>query len=251
MVKCLLLKGLIKPQDIIVSDMSSSRRELLNREYGVSTLADNKDAVNGADLIILSIKPQDLSRVVEEIKNPLSQQAVLSIVAGASLPSLCQGLNYSSVIRAMPNMPAQIGQGMTVWTATAEISQKQRDMAQTILRAIGEEIYVPDEKYIDMATALSGSGPAYVFLFIEALIDAGVHIGLPRDMAQTLVLQTMLGSAHAVKETGKHPADLRNMVTSPGGTTTEALLQLEEGSLRSIILNAVAAAYDKAKHLYL
>jgi pyrroline-5-carboxylate reductase len=149
----------------------------------------------------------------------------------------------------MPNMPAQIGEGMTIWTATAETEQKQKELAQTILGALGKEIYVTDEKYLGMATALSGSGPAYVFLFIEALVDAGVHIGLPRDMAQELVIQTILGSTRTVEKTGKHPADLRNMVTSPGGTTTEALLQLEKGRFRSLLLEAVAAAYKKAQRL--
>jgi pyrroline-5-carboxylate reductase len=186
---------------------------------------------------------------MEELRNILAQQAVLSIVAGAGLASLCQGLGYNCVIRAMPNMPAQIGQGMTVWTATAEVGSKQKEMAQSIVGALGEEIYVADEKYLDMATALSGSGPAYVFLFIEALIDAGVHIGLSRDIAQKLAVQTVLGSTRVVHETNRHPAELRDMVTSPGGTTTEALFQLEKGGLRSLLLEAVVAAYDKAKNL--
>jgi pyrroline-5-carboxylate reductase len=187
---------------------------------------------------------------MEEIKGRLSPaQIVLSIIAGATISSLCQGLDHSSVIRAMPNMPAQIGEGMTVWTATAETGQKQKELAQTALAALGKEIYVTDEKYLSMATALSGSGPAYVFLFIETLVDAGVHIGLPRDIAQELVIQTILGSTCTVKKTGKHPADLRNMVTSPGGTTTEALLRLEKGGFRSLLLEAVTAAYNKAEHL--
>ncbi len=249
MVKCLLTQGVAAPQDIVISDVSPSRQELLSKEYGVSTLADNGKAIEGTDLIILAIKPQNLLQVTKEIKNLSPEQMVLSIIAGAGLLSLCQSLNHPSIVRAMPNMPAQIGQGMTVWTATAEVSPKQREMAQTILGALGEEIYVDDEKYLDMATALSGSGPAYVFLFIEAFIDAGVHIGLPRNVAQKLVLQTVLGSTHAVQETHKHPAELRNMVTSPGGTTTEALLRLERGGLRSLMLEAVTAAYDKAKHL--
>jgi pyrroline-5-carboxylate reductase len=249
MVKCLLTKKVAVPQNMVVSDISLGRRELLSREYGVSTLADNRKAVANADLIILAVKPQNLPQVMEEIKTPSPEQLVLSIVAGATLSSLRQGLNHSFVIRAMPNMPAQIGEGMTIWTATAETEQKQKELAQTVLGALGKEIYVTDEKYLGMATALSGSGPAYVFLFIEALVDAGVHIGLPRDMAQELVIQTILGSTRTVEKTGKHPADLRNMVTSPGGTTTEALLQLEKGRFRSLILEAVAAAYKKAERL--
>jgi len=249
MVRCLLTKRIAVPQDIVVSEVSPLRRELLSKEYGVSTLANNIKVIKGAELIILAIKPQDLSQVMEEIKDLSSEQVVLSIVAGASLDSLCKGLNHPCIIRAMPNMPAQIGEGMTVWTTSVGVSQKQKEMAQPILSALGEEIHVPDEKYLDMATALSGSGPAYVFLFIEALIDAGVHIGLPRDIAQKLVIQTTLGSTYAVQKTGKHPAELRSMVTSPGGTTTEALLRLERGGFRSVLLEAVAAAYDKAKRL--
>jgi len=249
MVKCLLTKKVAAPQDMVVSDISPVRRELLSREYGVSTLGDNRRAVANAGLIILAVKPQNLPQVMEEIKTPSPEQLVLSIVAGATLSSLCQGLNHSSIIRAMPNMPAQIGEGMTIWTATAETEQKQKELARTVLGALGKEIYVTDEKYLGMATALSGSGPAYVFLFIEALVDAGVHIGLPRDMAQELVIQTVLGSTRTVEKTGKHPADLRNMVTSPGGTTTEALLQLEKGRFRSLILEAVAAAFKKAERL--
>jgi pyrroline-5-carboxylate reductase len=249
MVKCLMTKKVAGPQDMVVSDVNRLRRELLSREYGVNTLADNRRAVENVDLIILAVKPQNLPRVIGEIKGLALEQLVLSIVAGATLSSLCQGLNHPFVVRAMPNMPAQIGVGMTIWTATAETVQKQKELARAILGALGKEIYVDDEKYLSMATALSGSGPAYVFLFIEALVDAGVHIGLPRDTAQELVIQTIFGSIRAVEKTGKHPADLRNMVTSPGGTTTEALLQLEKGGFRYLLLEAVAAAYKKAERL--
>ncbi len=249
MVKCLLIGKVATPQDVVVSDVSRLRCEFLSREYGVSTLVDNRRAVENADLIILAVKPQNLPRIMGEIKGLGREQLVLSIVAGATLSSLCQGLNHPFVVRAMPNMPAQIGEGVTIWTASAETIQKQRELARTIVRALGKEIYVDDEKYLSMATALSGSGPAYVFLFIEALVDAGVHIGLPRGTARELVLQTVFGSTRVVEKTDKHPADLRNMVTSPGGTTTEALLQLEKGGFRSLLLEAVAAAYKKAECL--
>ncbi len=252
LIRCLLGKDVAVPADMAISDVSQSRREFLSREYGVSTLADNRKTIEGADLIILAVKPQDLAQVMEEMLKADGLQPtalVLSIVAGASLSTLQHGLKHTCIIRAMPNMPAQIGEGMTVWTATAQVSQGQKEMAQSVLGALGEEIYVNDEKYLDMATALSGSGPAYVFLFIEALIDAGVHIGLPRDMAEKLAIQTITGSTHAVQKTGKHPAELRNMVSSPGGTTVEALLQLEKGDFRSILLEAVSAAYNKAKRL--
>jgi len=249
MIKCVLNRKVAMPQDMVVSDISQVRRELLEKEYGVNTVADNREAVKDAGLIILAVKPQNLTQVMSEIKGLAPSQLVLSIVAGATISNLRQGLSHSCLIRAMPNMPAQIGEGMSMWTATAEVGLRQRNLAKTVLGALGREIYVTDEKYMNMATAVSGSGPAYVFLFIETLVDAGVHIGLPRDMARTLVMQTILGSTHTVEKTGKHPADLRNMVTSPGGTTTEALLELEKGSFRSVLLEAVAAAYRKAERL--
>jgi pyrroline-5-carboxylate reductase len=149
----------------------------------------------------------------------------------------------------MPNTPAQIGEGMSVWTASTEVSQGQKEMARAILGALGKEIYVPDEKYLDMATAVSGSGPGYIFLIIEAIVDAAVHIGLPREMAEELVIQTVLGAARLAQETGKHPEELRDMVTSPGGTTAEGLRKLEEGELGALLARAVIAAYEKAKEL--
>jgi pyrroline-5-carboxylate reductase len=249
MIRCLLTRKVVMPQDVTVSDVSPVRRKLLIREYGVNTLADNKKAAARADVIVLAVKPQNLHQVMGEVKGLVSRKLVLSIVAGASLSDLSEGLDHSSVVRAMPNMPAQIGEAMTVWTATAETQQEQKQLSQRVLAALGREIYVADERYLNMATALSASGPAYVFLFIEALIDAGVHIGLPRDMARELVVQTVIGSTHTVEKVGRHPADLRNTVTSPGGTTTEALHQLEKGGFRSLLLEAVAAAYEKTKHL--
>jgi pyrroline-5-carboxylate reductase len=248
-IRSLLAKGVAKPSDIVVSDISKARQDALKKKHGVRVVADNKEAVKGAEVVILAVKPQELGKVTGELKKLSSQQLVLSIAAGATLESLQQGLGHNRLVRAMPNMAAQVGEGMTVWTAADGASQKQKDMAQTILAATGKEIYVSSEKYIDMATAVSGSGPAYIFLVIEALVDAGVHIGLPREMAEKLVVQTVLGSARAVELMGKHPAELKNMVTSPGGTTTEGLLQLEAGKLRSLLLQAVIAAYNKSKAL--
>jgi len=249
MIRCLLANKVTAPEDMVVSDVNPVRRELLHREHGVRALPDNREAIQNADLIVLAVKPQNLAHVMDEIKGLGPNQMVLSIVSGATLSRLRQGLGHSFVIRAMPNMPAQIGEGMTVWTATSETQPKQKKLAQTVLAALGKEIYVAEEKYLNMATGLSGSGPAYVFLFIEALIDAGVHIGLPRDIARELVMQTALGSIHTIEKTGRHPADLRNMVTSPGGTTTEGLLELEKGRFRSVLIQAVAAAYKKAESL--
>lgn len=245
----LLSKNLAQKEDIVVSDISQTRLRSLQSQYGVCTVSDNSQAIKETDLVLLAIKPQNLHSVAATMGNLSPDQLVVSIMAGVNLSTLHNSLNHSRIIRAMPNMPAQIGEGAIVWTATAEVNQEQKDKARTILKALGEEIYTDNEKYIDMATALSGSGPAYVFLFIEALIDAGVQVGLPRDMAQNLSMQTIIGSAHTLEKTGKHPAELRNMVTSPGGTTADALFQLEKGGFRSLLIEAVVAAYNKAQKL--
>ena len=199
---------------------------------------------------MLAIKPQNLAEVMAELNGRLTQkQLVLSIIAGTRIGTLRQGLNHNCVVRAMPNTPAQIGEGISVWTTTPQVTKTQKDWAGSILGAMGKEIYVDDEKYLDMATAVSGSGPAYVFLFVESLVDAAVDIGLPHDMAQKLVLETILGSGHFVQKSDKPLAELRRMVTSPGGTTAEALLKMEKGEFSELVKQAVGAAYNKAKQL--
>lgn len=250
MLSALLAKGLGKPQDISVSDISETRRQYLKQKYGVSITGDNKKAVEKAEVVVLAIKPQNLAEVMSELTRQLKPaQLVLSIVAGATIKTLSSGLKHNRIVRVMPNTPAQIGEGMSVWTATAEVTRKQRGWAGSILGAIGRELYVDDEKYLDMATAVSGSGPAYFFLFVEALVEAAVQIGLSRDMAEELVLQTMLGSGHLIQRSGKEPAELRRMVTSPGGTTAEALAELDKGGFTNLVIKAVDAAYNKAKRL--
>ena len=250
MLSAILDKKLSTSEDITVSDVKEVRRSYLKQKYGVVVTDSNRLAVEKGNLIILAIKPQDLNEVMAELSGQFKQnQLVLSIIAGARINTLCLGLNHSSIIRVMPNTPAQVGEGMSVWTATAEVTKQQKEQAGSILGAMGKEIYVDDEKYIDMATAVSGSGPAYFFLFVELLIDAAVHIGLPRDTAKELVLQTMLGSGLFLQRSDKEPAELRRMVTSPGGTTAEALLKLEEGGFSDLVMKAVSAAYNKAKKL--
>ncbi len=246
----ILERGLSTPQAISVSDIDEARRRYLGQEYGVAVMSSNRLAVANSDVVVLAIKPQNLIEVMAELNGQLkSNQLVLSIIAGARINTLCLGLNHSCVVRAMPNTPARIGEGISVWTATPEVTEQQKEWAGSILRAMGKEIYVDDEKYIDMATAVSGSGPAYISLMVESLVDAAAHIGLPRDMALELVLQTMLGSGHFIQRSGKSPAELRRMVTSPGGTTAEALLQLEKGGFSDLVMQAVSAAYNKAKRL--
>ncbi len=250
MLSAILNKGISLPQVISVSDIDEARRKYLEQKYKVATVSDNRLAVSKGDIVILAIKPQNLTEVMAELSGQLKPtQLVLSIIAGAKIDTLCQGLNHGCVVRVMPNTPAQIGEGISVWTATAEVTEQQKEWVSSILGAMGEEIYVDDEKYIDMATAVSGSGPAYVFLFIESLVDAAMHIGLPCDMAQKLVLATVVGSGHFAQRSHKKPAELRRMVTSPGGTTAEALMQLEKGQFTELVKQAVSAAYDKAKKL--
>jgi pyrroline-5-carboxylate reductase len=245
----LLGKKLAGKLDIMVSDVAQQSRGYIAKRYGVQVTDDNAGAVKAADAVILAVKPQELVGVMRQISGALKSQLVISIAAGIGLESLCRHLEYRLVVRAMPNTAAQVGKGMTAWTSTGELSAPQFEMARSILAAMGGEQYFAEEKYIDMATAVSGSGPAYVFLFIESMIDAGVHIGLPRPIAGKLVIETIVGSADAMKKMALHPAELKNMVTSPGGTTTEALLSLESGGFRSLIINAVTAAYEKAKAL--
>ena len=250
MLSAILDKGLSLPQAISVSDVNQARCQHLGQKYAVAVMSNNRQAIEGSNVVVLAIKPQNLVEVMDELGGQLkSAQLVLSIIAGARINTLCRGLNHRRVVRVMPNTPAQIGEGISVWTATAEVTRQQKRWAASILGAMGKEIYVDDEKYIDMATAVSGSGPAYIFLFVESLVDAAVDIGLPRDMAQELVLELMLGSVHFMHKSGKEAAELRRMVTSPGGTTAEALLRLEEGGFSDLLKQAVNAAYDKAKRL--
>jgi pyrroline-5-carboxylate reductase len=246
-IRAVIDAGVAKARDIAVSDVVDERRSHLTERYGVLAVADNGRAAAEAEVIVLAVKPASLTEVMEGLNGCLrADQLVLSIVAGAPIDIICSGLAHKTVVRAMPNMPAQIGEGVAVWTVSDQVDEDQRQKARSILSAMGKEMFVSDEKYIDMATAVSGSGPAYVFLVIESLVEGAVHIGLPRDLAQDIVLQTVSGSAHMVEKTAKHPAELRNLVTSPGGTTAEGLLQLEEGGLRGLLAQAIIAAYYKA-----
>jgi pyrroline-5-carboxylate reductase len=249
-IRGILDRGLVEAGDIMASDIITERNSYLKERYSIVTTPDNRSAVQSADVIVLAVKPVSLPEVMRGLKGCLQPgQLVLSIIAGATVAKICQGLDHRKVIRAMPNMPAQIGEGITMWTATGEVKEDDRQKARSILGALGKVVFAQDEKYVDMATAVSGSGPAYVFTIIESLIDAAVHIGLPHDLAQELVLHTISGSTHLAQKSGRHPAELRNQVTSPGGTTAEGLLQLEEGGLRALLARAIIAGYEKSKAL--
>lgn len=251
MIKGLVDQQLIPPQHVVASDVRPERGKELAERYGVVGTQDNKAAASQADIVVLSVKPQIMREVLAELGTHTVQPhaLVLSIVAGTTIQCIARGLGHPAIVRVMPNTPAQIGMGMSVWTATPDVSETQRQQARTMLAALGEELYVDHEDYLDMATALSGTGPAYIFLVMEALIDAGVHMGFARRVAELLVLQTIRGSVEFARQSRRHPAELRNMVTSPGGTSAEALYQLEKGGLRTVISKAVWAAYQKSKYL--
>ncbi len=249
-IRGVLAKGLIAPDQAIASGPRVERGEALHSSYGIQVTTDNNRAVQDASVVVLSVKPQVLPHIYHSLKGHLPSNAlVVSVIAGARLGDLEHGLMHPSLVRAMPNTPAQIGEGMTVWTASQEVSQAQREHARAILGALGEEIFVEEEDYLDMATALSGTGPAYVFLFMEALIDAGVHLGFPRYMAEKLVLQTLKGSAAYAQQSSQHLARLRNQVTSPGGTSAEALYYLEKAGFRTALSRSVWAAYQRTTQL--
>lgn len=246
----ILDSGVASPDDIRVGEPVQQRRVLLVDTYGVTAESDNLAAIDGAEIVILSTKPQHLDAAMKSIKAGLRDgQVVASIAAGATLDTLRNGLMHGALVRVMPNTPSQIREGMTVWTASSQVSDEHKAAIRRILASFGEEVYLEDERYIDMVTALSASGPAYVFLFIEALIDAGVYMGLQRPMARDLILQTVIGSARYVRETGKHPAELKDMVSSPAGGTVEALMSLEKSAFRGAVLEAVDAAYQKYRAL--
>lgn len=250
MIRGLLTQQIVAPDQIVAADPFPDRLVEIRERYGVETTSNNAEAAEAGQVIVLSVKPQNLGTVLPGIRGHLRRQdLLLSIIAGAPIRKLADGAAHAAVVRSMPNTPAQIGEGMTVWTATAEVTEGQRAQARAILGALGQELYVDDEGYLDMATALSGTGPAYVFMFMEALIDAGVHLGFSRRVAEQLVIQTMRGSIDYAAQAGKHAAELRNQVTSPGGTTAAALYQLEKGGLRTVVSRGVWAAYQRSVEL--
>jgi len=253
MLSGILKKGLTKPQNIQISGPLVDRNDDLQKKYDVKAFTNNCEAVAHADVVVLSVKPQRLEKVLREMKGSVNPDAlVLSIVAGASIAKITRNLGHDVIVRAMPNTPAQIGEGITVWTASPSVSEKQMEFARTILSAFGQEIYEEEEDYLDKATALSGTGPAYVYLFMEAMVDAGVHMGFSRRTAERLVIETLRGSVDYYdkeSEDTRHLARLRNQVTSPGGTSAEAIYYLEKANFRTAISRAIWAAYQRSREL--
>jgi len=250
MIGGLLSKQIVTPAQIIGSDPLDARRRDLEHRHGIHMVGENAEVAANADVLILSIKPQVIDKVLADIR-PVGKRPslVLSIIAGVQIAHIRDGMGNPNVVRSMPNTPARIGEGITVWASSADVDEAGRDQTRAILASLGQEVYVEDEHYLDMATALSGTGPAYVFLFMEAMIDAGVHMGFSRRVAEQLVLQTMRGSVEYAIQTKEHPAALRNQVTSPGGTSAEAIYHLEKGGLRTVLSRAVWAAYQRSSAL--
>ncbi len=255
MVAGLLRKNLVDPQNISASHPRGSRRAELAEKYGISVFESNADAAKAViekenSAVLICVKPQRLARVLSDLSGVLHlDQLVLSIVAGARIEHLADELGTAKIVRAMPNTPSQIGAGITAWTCTNAVDEAERSHVREMLSALGKELFVETENMIDMATSLSATGPTYIFMVMEALTDAGVHLGFSRDMAKMLVQETMLGSVKFAMESHKHPAELRNMVTSPGGTSAEAIYQMEKGSLRTVLSKAVYSAYKRAGEL--
>jgi len=250
MLAALLQKKLAAPGNISVADISAERREHLKKQYGVAVTESPREAVKSRDIVVLAVKPQNVPEVLANLKGNIeASQLLLSIAAGVKIGTISKALGHNGIVRAMPNTPAQVGLGMSGWTATGSVTPEQKEQARAVLGVMGKEIYFDDEESLDMVTAVSGSGPAYLYLFVECLIDAATATGLARADAEKLVRQTVLGSTQLLEKSGRSPADLRRAVTSRGGTTERALNVLEEGGFAKLIEAAVRAAYLRAKEL--
>lgn len=251
----LLRNELVRSNQISISHPRKERRDELASGYGVNVFAGNANAaqsVQGSDksLVIICVKPQKMDSILSDLSEISTEStAVLSIVAGTKIETIENKLKTKKIFRAMPNTPSKIGHGVSVWTDSADAEEHEASLVRSILGSLGKEFYVEGEKQIDMATSLSATGPTYIFLVMEALTDAGVHLGFSRDLSKDLVQEMILGSVLYAMDSDKHPAELRNMVTSPGGTSADAIYQMEKGSLRTVLSKAVFAAYQKAVEL--
>ncbi|MHB8577874.1 MAG: pyrroline-5-carboxylate reductase [Dehalococcoidia bacterium] len=249
-VQGLLSRGVSTADQVRVCELAPGRRTYLAERYGVLASARQNDAVADADVIVLAVKPQEFEAMARDLAHELHErQLVLSIMAGVTVATIRDRLQHERIVRAMPNTPASVGEGFTGWTATPSVTDADREAVASLLGALGEAAYFEDEKYLDMVTAVSGSGPAFVTLFVEAFIDAAVHVGLKRDVATEMVLQTVGGSVRWARASGRHPAELRNAVTSPGGTSAAGLLALERSGMRAAMVDAVVAALERSRAL--
>lgn len=252
MIAGLIQQGVAEAANIICSGPNEARCQELGKRHGIRYSTENAEAALGAGVVVLAVKPQRLDPVLNDLRGRVDKNAlVVSIIAGATIERISAGLAHEVIVRSMPNTPAQIGEGITVWTAAASVTDRQKESARRILGAFGGEVFLEEERFLDMATALSGTGPAYVFLFMEAMVDAGVHLGFSRRVAETLVAKTVRGSVDFYYDSDDpvHLARLRNQVTSPGGTSAAALYYLEKAGFRTAISRAIWAAYERSREL--
>ena len=254
MIAGLLREKIVGANRIVGSHPRVDRRDELEEKYGIRMFEGNADAAarfSGPDAaVVLAVKPQRSGGVLKELSGSVGREnLVISIVAGTTVETISAALDNKFIVRAMPNTPSQIGKGMTAWTCTDSVDDKHRELARVLFNALGKELFVETENMIDMATSLSATGPTYTFMVMEAMTDAGVHLGFSREVSKELVQQTMLGSVLFAMESHKHPAELRNMVTSPGGTSAEAIYQMEKGALRTVLSKAIYGAYRRAVEL--
>ncbi len=242
--------GDVEPDSIFASDTLAERAEVIGKKYGVKTGTNNAMAAAFADVVVLAVKPGLINDVLAEVRGSISEKTlVISVAAGVTIGQLSRGLSAGArIIRVMPNMPVLVREGMSVLVLGPGISDLDLDVAQGIFRAVGKTLVV-EEHMIDAVTGVSGSGPAYVLLLIEALADGGVRMGLPRDIALTLATQTVRGTAHLQQQTREHPSHLKDQITSPGGTTIAGLHVLEKGGFRGMVSAAVEMATKRAAEL--
>lgn len=245
-----IARGIAQPDEVHVCEIHAARREYLATRYKVTASDGYHPLHERVDALVLAVKPQDFPAVAERLRHHIApEQLIVSIMAGVRMQHIGDALLRHHVVRVMPNLAAVVGEAFSIWTATEEVTAEQRETVRTLLQTWGREMYTSDEKLLDIATAVSGSGPGYVMLLLEALIDGAVHIGLRRDVATDMVVQTVLGATRWVQATGRHPAELRGQVASAGGTTVEGLLALERRAVRAAIIEAVIAGYEKSRAL--
>jgi len=246
----LIKSGVYNPQDIKAFEILEKRSKYITQTYNVECLSDVKKTVEFADICLIAVKPADVGKVLERISAVTKPtKLIVSIAAGVTLDFYRKHLPKNvPVIRVMPNMAVLVREGMITVCPSDNVTKEQLKMATDMLGLLGRVITL-DEKYLNLATGLVGSGPAYIYLFIDALADAGVRLGLPKDISLLLAAQTTLGSAKIVVETGEHPAKLKDMIATPAGTTVEGLLELEKGGLKATVISAVTKAAERAKEL--
>jgi pyrroline-5-carboxylate reductase len=250
LLRAYLKQGLFKPKNVTATVKHSEKGAALAKELGVAVTSDNRAAVKGADIVLLGLKPQTVADVLKEIKSEVGQHTlVISVAASVPTNYLEQHLGEkAAVVRAMPNTPAAVGCGMTGICRGAHAGPEHLEMAQAMFDAVGRTVVV-DEKNMDAVTGLSASGPAFAYIILESLAEAGVKVGLPREVSTLLAAQMMKGSASVVLETGDHPALLKDSVTTPAGCTIDGILELEEGKLRVTLIKAVVKATSRAGEL--